>query len=88
MTRWLIGAVAALALAAGLTRGGEARADADRIQLWFEVVGEGDPLFIGTMASEEMCERTAAALARDRHQRGQGRFVAVFECRPLELVSQ
>lgn len=84
-----IALVVAVVVALGFTLGGEARAlGGDKTQMFFVIVQTGESMFIGSMASEETCEKAASALARDRHAQGGGTRLAVFDCRALDIVQQ
>jgi hypothetical protein len=86
MTRWVAVVAVALALAAGLTRGGEARAlDGGKTEMWFVIAETGESMFVGSMANEQTCETASRALARDRHAQGQATRLAVFDCRELRV---
>lgn len=88
MTRWLVAMVAALAMVAAFTRGGEARAsagDADELWMWTAPADAPDdaiatPSYIGKMASPGICDTIARGMTLWMRTQP-SRSIGAFACR-------
>lgn len=85
MTKATVGMVL-LAVLALMSGGRAASAEGgDATELWYtQMAPERDPVRLGSMVTEAVCEATATVLGREHGKSGRAEL-AVFDCRPLQL---